>query len=227
MTTYGGGRKVPIFLYQHTFLGKILPPFVLTSSTPIRANINYISSFDTGRVLAQKRSMTDSDDAVVTEIIREIVKHGASAGVRFRQTVGGSTPARYPTEAVLTAVRMLAEAADADHSPMGAELRAMIEHVDPNLPIEIVYPGAGPVNCITETTSVHGLWWCYRHPENQPRDTLTTAIDMARDVAAQEKPSRAARPTLWRQPRSPRGLSTCSPPIIPTSPRPASRSCAK
>jgi len=28
MTTYGGGRKVPIFLYQHTFLGKILPPFV-------------------------------------------------------------------------------------------------------------------------------------------------------------------------------------------------------
>jgi hypothetical protein len=118
---------------------------------------------------------------------------------------------------VLTAVRMLAEAADADHSPMGAELRAMIEHVDPNLPIEIVYPGAGPVNCITETTSVHGLWWCYRHPENQPRDTLTTAIDMARDVAAQEKPLRAARPTLWRQPRSPRGLSTCSPPIIPTS----------
>ena len=101
--------------------------------------------------------MTDSDDAVVTEIIREIVKHGASAGVTFRQTVGGSTPARYPTEAVLTAVRMLAEAADADHSPMGAELRAMIEHVDPNLPIEIVYPGAGPVNCITETTSVHGF----------------------------------------------------------------------
>jgi hypothetical protein len=132
--------------------------------------------------------MTDSDDAVVTEIIREIVKHGASAGVTFRQTVGGSTPARYPTEAVLTAVRMLAEAADADHSPMAAELRAMIEHVDPNLPIEIVYPGAGPVNCITETTSVHGLWWCYRHPENQPRDTLTTAIDMARDVAAQESP---------------------------------------
>jgi hypothetical protein len=106
-----------------------------------------ISSFDTGRVLAQKRSMTDSDDAVVTEIIREIAKHGASAGVTFRQTVGGSTPARYPPEAVLTAVRMLAEAADADHSPMGAELRAMIEHVDPNLPIEIVYPGAGPVNC--------------------------------------------------------------------------------
>ena len=67
--------------------------------------------------------MTDSDDAVVTEIIREIVKHGASAGVTFRQTVGGSTPARYPTEAVLiiTAVRMLAEAADAGHSPLGAE----------------------------------------------------------------------------------------------------------
>ena len=60
--------------------------------------VNYISSFDTGRVPAQKQSMTDSDDAVVTEIIREIVKHGASAGVTFRQTVGGSTPARYPTE---------------------------------------------------------------------------------------------------------------------------------
>ena len=152
----------------------------------MRARINYISSFDTGCVLAQKRSMTDSDDAVVTEIIREIVKHGASAGVTFRQTVGGSTPARYPTEAVLTAVRMLAEAADADRSPMGAELRAMIEHVDPNLPIEIVYPGAGPLNCITERASAHGLWWCYRHPENEPDGALTTAIDMARVVAAQE-----------------------------------------
>ena len=60
----------------------------------------------------------------------------------FRQTVGGSAPARYPTEAVLTAVRLLAEAADADRSPMGAELRATIAQVDPNLPIEIVYPGA-------------------------------------------------------------------------------------
>jgi hypothetical protein len=127
--------------------------------------------------------MTDSDDTVVTEIIREIVKHGASAGVTFRQTVGGNTTARYPTEAVLTAVRMLAEAADADRSPMGAELRAMIEQVDPNLPIEIVYPGAGQLNCIEESPRSLVV---LQHPENEPRDALTTAIDMARDVAAQE-----------------------------------------
>jgi hypothetical protein len=100
--------------------------------------------------------MTDSDDAVVTEIIREIVKHGASAGVRFRQTVGGSTPARYPTEAVLTAVRMLAEAADADHSPMGAELRAMIEHVDPNSRSSIRAPGRSTASLKRQAFTVFG-----------------------------------------------------------------------
>ena len=67
-----------------------------------------------------------------------IAKHGRKAGVTFHQSPAAT--ARYPTEAILTAVRMLADNAEADHSPTAADLRAMLDQADPSLPIEIQFP---------------------------------------------------------------------------------------
>ncbi|HKM69290.1 MAG TPA: hypothetical protein VJX94_04295 [Stellaceae bacterium] len=126
-----------------------------------------------------------TDDTAVLQIIAEIAKHGGATGVSFHQRP--NVAARYPTEAILTVVRMLAEEADAaNDSAMAAGLRAMLKEVDPNLPIEIEFAGTGPLDCITERTDEHGYWWRYQHSNDEPRDTLTAAITIAGEVAANE-----------------------------------------
>ena len=99
--------------------------------------------------------MTDSDNPVVRQILAEIGKHGGATGVTFHQRP--AAVARYPTDAILAAVRLLAEEAEAAGSPMAAGLRAMLARVDPSLPIEIEFAGAGPLDCITERTDAHAL----------------------------------------------------------------------
>jgi hypothetical protein len=41
-------------------------------------------------------------------------------------------------------------------------------------------------HCITERQTAHGYWWRYTHSDGEPRDTLTMAIMIAADVAAEE-----------------------------------------
>lgn len=128
--------------------------------------------------------MTDSDNPVVRQILAEIDKHGGATGVTFHQRP--TAVARYPTDAILAAVRLLAEEAEAAGSPMAASLRTMLAQVDPSLPIEIEFSGAGPLDCITERTDEHGYWWRYQHSDDEAHDTLTAAIMVAADVAAGE-----------------------------------------
>src|SRR5438874_3832365 len=112
--------------------------------------------------------------------------------------------ARYPTDAILAAVRLLAEEAEAAGSSMAAGLRTMLEQIDPSLPIEIVFSGAGALDCITERTDAHGFWWRYEHSDDEPHETLIAAIQVAGHVAATEarkrgttysSPGRPAVPT--------------------------------
>jgi hypothetical protein len=173
-----------------------------------------------GRLRRSNRSMTDSDDSVVRQILAEIGKHGGASGVTFHQRP--TAAARYPTDAILTAVRLLAEEAEDAGSPMAAGLRAMLEQVDPNLPIEIEFSGAGPLDCITERTDEHGYWWRYQHSADEAHDTLTAAIRVAADVAAEEA-RRSGKPYVVAS--SLRPPSMCSPVIIPIVPGPRSASC--
>jgi hypothetical protein len=128
--------------------------------------------------------MTDSDDPVVREILAESGQRGGASGVTFHQRPNAA--GRYPTAAILTAVRLLAEDAEAHGLPMAAGLRGMLEQVDPDLPVEIEFSGAGPLDCIAERRDQHGFWWRYEHAEDEPRDTLLSAIMIAGNVAAQE-----------------------------------------
>ena len=41
-------------------------------------------------------------------------------------------------------------------------------------------------DCITERETPHGYWWRYTHSRNEPRDTLTAAIIVAGEIAAEE-----------------------------------------
>jgi hypothetical protein len=43
-----------------------------------------------------------------------------------------------------------------------------------------------PAGCITERETPDGYWWRYRHSEDEPEDTLTAAIMIAGEVAAEE-----------------------------------------
>ena len=135
--------------------------------------------------------MTNSNDSEVDQILAEIDKHGWTAGVTFRQSAA-TTRARYSTKAVLTAVRKLADEAEANHSPMAAELRAMLDTVDPDLPIQIEFPASDALSakddslCITEIRSAHGYYWRYIHSPDAPPDALETALTIASDVAATE-----------------------------------------
>ena len=72
--------------------------------------------------------MTDSDNPVVRQILAEIGKHGGTSGVTFRQRP--TAVARYPTDAILAAVRLLAEQAEAAGSPMAAGLRGVLFDAD-------------------------------------------------------------------------------------------------
>jgi hypothetical protein len=56
----------------------------------------------------------------VRQILAEIDMHGGATGMSFHQRAGAAV--RYPTEAILTAVHLLAEAAK--DSAMAAGLRA-------------------------------------------------------------------------------------------------------
>jgi len=132
--------------------------------------------------------MTYSDNPVVRQILAEIDKHGGATGVTFHQRP--TAVARYPTDAILAAVRLLAEEAEAAGSPMAASLRTMLAQVDPSLPIEIEFSGAGPLDCITERTDAHGFWWRYENSDDEAGDTLTAAIMVAGDVAATEARTR-------------------------------------
>ena len=40
--------------------------------------------------------------------------------------------------------------------------------------------------CITARETPHGYWWRYQHSEDEPQDTLQTAIMIAGEVAATE-----------------------------------------
>jgi len=42
------------------------------------------------------------------------------------------------------------------------------------------------INCITERRSADGYYWRYTHSPGEPQDTLTAAIMMAVEVAAEE-----------------------------------------
>src|SRR5208283_113944 len=78
----------------------------------------------------------------------------------------------------------------ADYTPTPGPIERLFPHpvkeVDPNLPIEIEFAGTGPLDCITERTDEHGYWWRYQHSNDEPRDTLTAAITIAGEVAANE-----------------------------------------
>ena len=41
-------------------------------------------------------------------------------------------------------------------------------------------------DCIIERETPHGYWWRYQHSDDEPRDTLLTAIMVAGEVAATE-----------------------------------------
>jgi hypothetical protein len=43
-----------------------------------------------------------------------------------------------------------------------------------------------PMECITERETALGYWWRYQHAEGEPEDTLTAAIMVAGEVAAEE-----------------------------------------
>jgi hypothetical protein len=87
--------------------------------------------------------MPASNDNAVLQILDEIHERGGTAGVNFHQ--GSDSTARYPTKAVLAAVRALADAHEIEgHTQLAAELRAMLEQADPDLPIEIEFPAAAP-----------------------------------------------------------------------------------
>jgi hypothetical protein len=45
---------------------------------------------------------------------------------------------------------------------------------------------AASTHCITEKNTAYGYWWRYRHPNDEPDDTLDTAIIIATEVAANE-----------------------------------------
>jgi hypothetical protein len=68
----------------------------------------------------------------------------------------------------------------------------MLDQADLNLPIEIEFPGASLMrasetpHCITERQTAHGDWWRHRHSYDEPDDTLTAAIVIAAEVAADE-----------------------------------------
>ena len=126
--------------------------------------------------------MTDSLDRTVRQILADIGKRGGTSGVTFHQKPPAA--ARYPTEAILTAVRLLAEAAN--DSGMAAGLRSMLAQVDPTLPIEIEFSGAGPLDCITERTDEHGTWWRYAPSPDEPGENLVTALRLAADVASEQ-----------------------------------------
>jgi hypothetical protein len=141
--------------------------------------------FDSNFVLGQKPDMTDSNDIVVRQILAEIGKHGGTTGVSFHQRPDAAP--RYPTEAILTVVRMLAEEAEAaNDSAMAAGLRAMLKEVDPNLPIEIEFAGTGPLPCITEGQTEHGYWWRYAPSQDEPGENLVMALRLAADVASEQ-----------------------------------------
>lgn len=59
--------------------------------------------------------MTDRLDPTVRQILADIGKQGGATGVSFHQRPGAA--ARYPTEAILAAVRLLAEEAEAAKDP--------------------------------------------------------------------------------------------------------------
>lgn len=44
----------------------------------------------------------------------------------------------------------------------------------------------GGSGCITERETPHGYWWRYTHSQDEPDDTLTAAIMVAGQVAAEE-----------------------------------------
>lgn len=41
-------------------------------------------------------------------------------------------------------------------------------------------------DCITERETPHGYWWRYMHSKGEPHDTLTAAVMVAGEVAAEE-----------------------------------------
>jgi hypothetical protein len=129
--------------------------------------------------------MTDSDDSTVIKIIREITERGGATGVSFHQSP--TAAARYPTQAILTAVRMLAEECEAaNDSAMAAGLRTMLEQCDPNLPIEIEFAGTGPLPWIAEQQTEHGFWWRYTPSKDEPGQNLVIALKAAAAVAAEQ-----------------------------------------
>jgi hypothetical protein len=85
--------------------------------------------------------MPASNDNAVLQILDEIRERSRTAGVSFHQ--GPGRPAQYSTKAILAAVRALADAHEIEgDAQLAAELRAMLDQADPNLPIEIEFPGA-------------------------------------------------------------------------------------
>jgi hypothetical protein len=129
--------------------------------------------------------MTDSLDPIVRQILADIGKHGGASGVSFHQRPGAA--ACYPTEAILAAVRLLAEEAEAaKDSAMAAGLRAMLKEVDPNLPVEIEFAGSGPLPCITEGQTEYGYCWRYAPAKDEPGENLITALRAASDVASEQ-----------------------------------------
>jgi hypothetical protein len=136
-------------------------------------------------MLVQKPDMTDINDSVVRQILAEIGKHGGATGVSFHQSP--TAAARYPTEAILTAVRMLAEEAEAAaDSAMAAGLRTMLDQCDPNLPIGIEFAGAGPLPYVAEGQTEHGYWWRYAPSKGEPGENLVIALRAAAAVAAEQ-----------------------------------------
>jgi hypothetical protein len=129
--------------------------------------------------------MSESDDSAVRQILAEIGKHDGATGVSFHQRPDAT--ALYPTEAILTVVRMLAEEAEAaNDSAMAAGLRAMLKQVDPNLPIEIEFAGTGELPCITEGQTEHGYWWRYVPSKDEPGENLVIALRAASAVASEQ-----------------------------------------
>lgn len=152
---------------------------------PNIVRINHIRLLTLASVRAQNHNMTDSNDNVVRQILAEIGKRGGATGVSFHQRPDAA--ARYPTDAILTVVRMLAEEAEAaNDSAMAAGLRAMLKQVDPNLPIEIEFSGTGPLPCITEGQTEHGYWWRYAPSKDEPGENLVIALRLAAAVASEQ-----------------------------------------
>jgi hypothetical protein len=69
----------------------------------------------------------------------------------------------------------------------------MLKNVDPNLPIEIEFTGAGPLPCITEGQTEHGYWWRL-HPIASARSvTAPTRRQLTRDGSSRS----ATRIASW------------------------------